>query len=260
MNYFTQIINPPEYLHSKCFIEVARAMDEALNALGAYDPKGTPIIFGAHLTKTLPKNAIIFNAEQVFSWDYLQTLKNHKVWDYSTNNIKELAKHDISAELCPVSYMPSMTCLPKAPEEDIDVLMYGSMNERRKEIVDQLRKIHVNVVSAFNVYGNERDNLISRSKIILNVHYYPEAIFEIFRCSHIIANKKFLISEIGNDRELEEPFYSTVMFSKYEDLTTRCVNVLHDSYDPLMRHHMAESSFENYSKTSMVNSLKDLIG
>lgn len=260
MNYHTLIINPPGYSHSRCFTEVARAVDEALNLLGAYDPKGTAIVFGAHLAKKLPHKSVIFNAEQVFAWDYLQTLRTKEVWDYSVNNINTLAKHGIKARHCPVAYMPSMTTFSlQFPEEDIDVLMYGSTCNRREAVYNKLRNAGVNVKSVFGVYGKERDELIARSKIVLNVHFYPEAVFEIFRCSHLIANKKFFISEYGKDTALESPFYPTAVFAKYEDLVEKCLEYLDDEYISSQRQGIANAAFEIFKKTSMVESLKGLI-
>lgn len=255
MKYHTQIIRPAEYIHSECFVEVARAVDDALKELYAYDESGTPIIFGAHLEKNLPEDAIIYNSEQIFSWDYMQTLKKHRVWDYSQNNIGMLAEKGVTAELCPIAYMSSMSCIKAAEEQDIPVLIYGSQNERRMSIYHALKKAGVNVRFAFGVYGEDRDALIARAKIVLNVHYYEEAVFEIFRCSHLMANKKCVVSEFGKDKKLEAPFYDAVCFSSYEYLVDRCVRIIrHKEYTAVGR-----KGFNKFSKNSMVDSLRGLI-
>ena len=231
-------------------------MDEALNILGAYDPKGTPIVFGAHLEKRLPDNAVIYNTEQIFQWDYIQTMKKHRVWDYSQKNIKKLAHTGVKPELCPVAYMPSMTIpMPDVPR-DIDVLMYGCRNDRRQHIYEQLNAVGINAYFAFDVWGAKRDALIARAKIVLNVHFYEEAIFEIFRCAHLMANRKCIVSEVGKDIDLEESLYGCIVFAQYEHIVEKCVSLL--KYDNVIK-DKALSGFETFSKTSMVNSLKDLI-
>jgi len=258
MNYHSLIIRPPNYPFSECFVEVARAVDEALNALGAYDPRGIPIVFGAHLEKRLPDKAIIYNTEQKFSWDYLQTLKKHRVWDYSGNNILKLAEAGVKAELCPVAYMPSMTVtLPDTNRLPIDVLMYGCRNERRQHIYEQLNKAGINAYFCSDIWGAKRDAMIARAKIVLNVHFYEEAIFEIFRCAHLMANKKCIVSEIGKDKKLENPCHACVVMSSYDHIVQQCQRVL--ALPEETREVIRNMGFETFSKTSMVDSLKDLI-
>lgn len=231
-------------------------MDEALVALDAYDSAGTPVIFGAHLEKRLPADCVIYNAEQVFHWDYLQNLKTHRVWDYSYNNVDKLAYSGVKAEICPIAYMPSMTCIDPVDTQDIDVLIYGSKNERRVKVYDELRREGVNAVYATGVYGAERDALIARSKIVLNIHYYPEGIHEIFRTSHLMANKKCVVSESGNDKRLDDSVSGMLLFCHYDFLKSPCGKLLQDE---VSRRDWEEGSFNDFSNTSMIDSIRGLI-
>lgn len=248
MKYCSLIIRAPGYPHSECFVEVARAMDDALKALDAYDPDGTPIVFGGHLEKRLPEGAIVYNAEQVFSWDYIQTLRKHRVWDYSQNNIESLAAKGIKAKLCPIAYMPSMTCI-EPREQDIDVLMYGSRNERRMKIFNELKTTKIRAEYAFSVYGAGRDALIARSKIVLNVHFYPEVVHEIFRTSHLMTNRVCVVSEKGRG-DVSGPAYYP-----YDYLVGGCWAILETKF----YQELGERGFDEFSKTSMVDSLRGLI-
>ncbi|EOQ14622.1 hypothetical protein KOY_00220 [Bacillus cereus VDM021] len=74
------------------------------------------------------------------------------------------------------------------------------MNERRKAVFDQLKKLapDLNIIFKSNVWGILRNELIARSKIILNIHYYLTGILETPRISHAVANHKFIISETSN--------------------------------------------------------------
>jgi hypothetical protein len=61
------------------------------------------------------------------------------------------------------------------------------------------------VESAFGCYGEERDALIARARIVLNVHYYESKVFEVVRVSYLLANRKCVLSESGSDIDLEAP-------------------------------------------------------
>ncbi|MHC4843687.1 MAG: hypothetical protein ACYTEE_07795, partial [Planctomycetota bacterium] len=87
-------------------------------------------------------------------------------------------------------------------------------------------QIGLKVEALFGVYGVERDHYISRAKIVLNIHFYETKVFEIVRVSYLLANKKFVISEPGNDQELESPFRDGLVFLPYNGLVEECVKYL----------------------------------
>jgi hypothetical protein len=196
------------------------------------------IVVGSHLLQNvdIPRDWILYNSEQIggkggfgVKESYLALLKRHPVWDYSVNNIEALSKLGIEAKHCPVGYE---SCLSKwnilnhkKSDEDIDILFYGSVNERRKKILDQLSE-ECNLKVLFGVYGSQLDSFIARSKIILNLHFYEEAIFEIFRCSYLMANKKCIVSEWGKDQKIEIPYSGGIIFCSYESLVNACLECL----------------------------------
>lgn len=108
------------------------------------------------------------------------------------------------------------------------MLFYGSLNERRVKILSQLQEKGVKVIHLWGVYGPERDEYISRSKIILNIHFYESKVFEVVRVSYLLANRKFVISELGNDRKIEEFFGDGLVFSTYGAIVDTCLNYLKD--------------------------------
>ena len=249
MSRFTVwVVQPLSYPHARCFIEVAAAVAYSLRKLGhevAFDPgrgsfitnplpwKGTrsfgrSIIIGANLMPNIPmpEDAIIFNLEQVSSdkgrgdlWstcDLIHMLRRHTVWDYSKTNIahlKTLGVGDI--HYCGIGYTPEMSCIEPAPVQDIDILHYGALCQRRVDILNALTNTRIHdadgkerlicVEHLSGVYGEERDRMIARSKVVLNVHQFVDAkIFEIVRVAWLLANKKCVVSEGGGqDPELE---------------------------------------------------------
>jgi hypothetical protein len=229
------VASPPGYTHGAAFAEVADSLREGLRALGcdvatAAEPGRWVVLLGVHLLDgDPPAGAILYNLEQVgagaFVTDrYLDRLRRHRVWDYSTANVRALAARGISAALVPVGHSPCLERILGAEEEDIDVLFYGSVNARRHAILADLVRRGVRVTCAFNCYGEERDALIARSKLVLNVHFYEPGVFEIVRVSYLLANGRAVVSE----GPAEPGFEGAVAFAPRGALADRCVELLGD--------------------------------
>jgi len=126
------------------------------------------------------------------------------------------------------SGMPATFRVPPAPYRDIDVLFVGSIVERRLAVLQALHERGANVIPAFGVYGAERDELIARAKIVLNVHMYEAKVFEVVRVSYLLANRCFVVSERGLDVTGERPFEEGIAFVEYHELVNACLQYLAD--------------------------------
>lgn len=225
------------YVHNQCFIDQAVPLQAALRELGHEapisnmpDPTRRNIVLGGHLLQAIPEcDCVIWNLEQVqedspwFTPGYLALLRAKPVWDYSVRNVEELARLGIEARLLPVGYHTCMRSIVQAEPPEYDVLHYGSMNDRRKVVLEQLSDRGVKVAHAFGVYGKERDALIAKSKLVLNISYYESKIFNITRCSTLFANSVPVVSETGPG---SEAFHETGGFVEYDGLVGRCVALL----------------------------------
>jgi hypothetical protein len=238
--YCIWIVSPPGYLHSRCFEELALSLSEAFAELGFAAPivtdpgqaRGVAIVLGANLLKSwpgpLPERMVLYNLEQVhlgstwFDQSYLDILSRHPVWDYSALNVTALARLGIEATLCGVGYSPGLTRIPHAFAQDIDVAFVGSLNPRRSQALQAMRNARLNVHAAVGVYGAERDALFARAKMVLNLHYHEAQVFEIVRVSYLLANRLCVVSEVGLDRALEDPFARGVAFAPYGELVAAC--------------------------------------
>lgn len=241
MKYIATIFSPPDYIHSLAFKEIAETVCFGLRELGheckygldtgAFQSEGRHIIFGANMLPNypavkVPDDAIIYNLEQVTRdsiWtSYLTSdlLKNHVVWDYSLRNIAAFQK----GVHVPIGYVPQLTRI-EPDEENIDVLFYGCINERRAKILNELRARGVRVEAVYGIFGQHRDALIARSKIVLNMHYYEAQIFEAVRVSYLLANRKAVVSEDG-DPDGQKGFENGVLFIPYEKLVDACLSLL----------------------------------
>lgn len=236
------IVTPPGYAHSGAFAEVALGLQGGLRELGIDAPivtarervDGRAIVLGANLLPAMagvrpPGKSILFNLEQITpgsEWltdGYLRLLRRHRVWDYSRYNIEQLAQLGIRNTVhCPIGFSERLCRIGPAPEKDIDVLFYGSVNERRLRVLEALVKTGLRVESLFGVYGAARDAVIARSRIVLNIHYYPAKIFEIVRISYLLANRVCVVSEDSPPDSALEAVQHGIVQAPCERLAATC--------------------------------------
>ncbi len=274
MKFAVSIISPPDYPHSEAFREIGETVHYALLEMG-YDsiltgrtdiPERQHIILGSNLLPfyhtNLFSHSILYNLEQIYPGSpwlqpyLLDILRQYHLWDYSQSNIEQLAHLGItSVQYVPIGYISQLTRIYQT-EEDIDVLFYGSLNERRWHIIQSLKAHGVKTEAVFGVYGNERDQLIARSKIVLNVHFYEAKVLEAVRVSYLLANQRFVISERGSNPVEEAAFSAGVVFVDYDDLVKTCLDFLSRSED---RRRIAELGFKLMRQRSETDYLKNVI-
>lgn len=272
--YCIWVVNVPGNIH-QTFDEIALGLKSSFQRLGfdapiVSDPDkitGKAIVLGCNRLPQLqlpelPENIILYNLEQVqpgSPWmndKYIELLRSYPVWDYNEINISTLKKMGIGdVTYCGIGYEPELMRIPRA-EEDIDILFYGSINDRRKKVIEALKESGLNVVSLFGVYGSKRDEYIARAKIILNIHFYEAKLFEIVRISYLLANKKFIISEHGSNNGLENSFEGGIVFSKIEDMVENCYKYLKEEN---LRKEIAQKGYELFKKYSQTQFLEQAI-
>lgn len=244
-------VSPAGYPHAHAFDEIAIGLHHGFEALGYRAPivrkleevEGTPIVVGGNLlgqfsdtlavAEQLPADTVIYNLEQIDAdseWltdKYLDLLRRFRVWDYSPANAERLRGMDVAVEgVCGIGFVPAFSRINQNVEEDIDVLFYGGLNPRRQAVLDELKKRGLNVVVAVNCFGEARDRLVARSKVVLNIHYYEAKVLEMVRISYLLANGQCVVSEVGEDRHEEAVFAEAIAFSSYEGLVARCVELV----------------------------------
>ena len=249
MKYNICIIAPSGYIHHRAFDELSQLIHYSLLEIGfdsivqqnKAESDRRNIVLGFHLLDLkylhqLPPNTILLNTEQIADqngpWNnvIIHWAKYFEMWDYSPLNISRFQDLGISdVRLLRIGYQKELEKIPKAITQDIDVLFYGSINERRQKILEELRDSHLNVKSVFGVYGDERDELIARSKVVLNLHYYHSKIFEIVRIFYLLINSKAVVAEIGNGTFKDEICSAGVFAAGYNELTEACISLVKDS-------------------------------
>jgi len=235
------LVRPPAYVHTESFREIAETLQFGLQALGhaaqisenLFESGCRNVILGAHLLtsqqmQNVPSGSIIYNLEQIggaqLNPAYYALAKQHQIWDYDVANIEKWNTLGCSYKPIhvPIGYAPELTRINSTVNQDIDVLFYGSLNERRTRILSALRNAGLNVHNVFGIYGKQRDELIARAKLVLNVHFYESKVFEIVRVSYLLANAKAVVSECSPGLE------TAIACAPYEDLMETCRSLVQD--------------------------------
>lgn len=275
IKFAVTIVSPPSYVHSAAFHEVAESIHFGLMSLG-FDsvlttegnlPGRQHIVFGSNILPAyqmpLAANAILYNLEQVdvgSSWfrpELVALFCRYRVWDYSEINAVALGALGVKVEkVLPIGYVEQLTRIHFAARRDIDILFFGSMNPRRQEIVRRLRASGLHVVAVFGIYGKDRDQLIARSKLVLNVHFYEAKVLEIVRISYLLANRCAVLSETSSDPREDESLAGGVAFAEYGDLEKAARELVNDE-ERCAR--LSQRGFELMSKRLMTDYLQDAL-
>jgi len=259
------IIQPENYIHSHAFIELAELIYFSLAELGVKSniefnkiyTETKNIIIGCHLLdpnliEQIPKSTIIVNTEQIYKdktdWNknIYTWVRDFEVWDYSEKNIQKLCQIGVNtAKLLKIGYQKELARLDNFKNKDIDILFYGTVNERRKEVLNKLIHKGLNVKKLFGVYGKERDKLIERSKVVINLHVYESQIFEIVRVFYLLTNSVAVVGEVNETTEINNMFLEGIYAANYDGLVDACIELVKSDE---LRKKVANNAFESISK------------
>jgi hypothetical protein len=279
-------ISPANYIHDAAFDPVVSVLMTTLHSkvprvqtlVNKFNPEGLNIVVGAHLLQD-PKmlldepNTIVYNFEQFdtksdwFSSDYVSLLKSKPYWDYSTANIAAMKKAypEAQATHVPFAYAPVLDYsyvrrdVFRVKRKDIDVLFFGSMNDRRAKIISQLTSMGLNVQAVFGVYGPELSVLIHRSKLVLNMHYYESSVFEAVRVLPLLASRVAVVSEKSVDDDDYKYLNQTsgILVTDYDKLAFVCKQLVENADD---RECLSDTGYANVKLKTMVQSLENVGG
>lgn len=212
------IMQPSGYIHSQGLLDPARYFRYQIRKITGSAASITKnrlkhdhinFIFGAHLgfdAAQKDRHTCIFvNLEQIgvggatLSKDYFEILATSAVIDYDANNVSSYTKYIEDVPIAHFTYAPYLNLTDEIlPLESrpIDILFFGSMNDRRKKIIERIEKTGLNV-SIFDkpLYCEERDFYIRQAKSVLNCHFYESSRFEQVRVSHCLSLGTPVIAE-----------------------------------------------------------------
>lgn len=179
-------------------------------------PAGFPhqmyIVVCPQMFKELPpgERRIVYQMEQSvssrwFTAEYFHILEHSMaVLDYATVNIEFLAKHNVAyphVYYLPVGADPAYAPVAAPVEKTCDVLFYGDSNSsaRRRAMLDILKQ-HFNVRVCSEVFGADMNAAIRSARIVINLHYYENALLEMPRVQECLSLGVPLVSEASQDQ------------------------------------------------------------
>jgi hypothetical protein len=275
LRYNVVLVEPPGYVYNRAFVEIAQLVLLSLRSLGftasasiqRVDPDAMNVLLGYHvLPGTVAMSrapCIVYQLEQLSFRDsrfpesgekWLELLRAaHQVWDYSHENIELLRSHGFDGvKHLPIGYHEGLEVIPKSDEQDVDVLFYGQLNDRRRHVLKALRE-RCRMKYMFGVYGPDRDAWIARSKIVLNMHMHDAEIFEQARVSFLLNNGRFVVSEDAPDN----PYAGGLVTAPYDKLVETCVDYLARDDD---RRRIARQGYDLFRARPMVEHLHAIVG
>jgi hypothetical protein len=242
------LIKPDNYIHSYAFLELGELIYFSQKDLGFQAALGfnqieqdvKNILIGCHLLdpkfiEQIPKDTFILNTEQIYrdttDWNknIFAWVTNFEVWDYSKRNIEKLNEIGVTkTKLFKIRFQKELTRLDKSKKKEVDVLFYGSVNERRKIIFEKLIAKGLTIKTLFGVYGKERDEWVERSRIVLNHHFYNSQIFEIIRVFYLLTNSVAVVGEVNKSTSIDTMCREGIYAARYDDLVAGCLEVVKD--------------------------------
>jgi hypothetical protein len=206
--------------------ECFRELDDALVAMGRGD-----VCLNTHeAPEQIPGGSVAWHFENQ-TCDYGE----RPVWSFSPRHWKQRWKH------VPVGYHPSMERFDRSAEPDIDVVFAGCVNGRRAHLFNRLAANGLRVVVIPpGVYGKQRDDVIARAKLAINLLFYVDGVYPTLRAAHLVANRVPLVSEVAP----EIPDWVGLRVD-YTDLEKTIVRLLKE---PTMLRQNAELAFEAFRK------------
>jgi hypothetical protein len=192
----------------------------------------------------LPKKYIYYQIEQINSplVKYDQMVNSEYIWELSMFNTLFYEKN---INLNKVYYCP----LPfynnnyKNSIIKYDLLFYGNLNYRRKQILLKINnKYKIKIIS--NVYGNDLYDYISKSKIIINLHFYNDAFLETCRINEILNYDKIIISELPHKYDYQNKLLYSDIVIFFEIINKNMSNI--NNLFELIDYYLIPENYNNF--------------
>ena len=277
MKYSIIICEPHGFKHSGAFQEVAQLIYFGFKKLN-YDciitthfniPDRRQIVLGANLLQLtniiLKEDSIILNLERAghdeqFSENYCTLLRKYEVWDFSWLNIDRVnRRYNLKINKCiQLGYTEELNRinLKDFKGRDIDILFCGSLSSRRKAILDEMFYLNLKTVHLFGVYGKARDDYISRSKLLLNLHYHEFKSLEQVRIFYYLSNQCAVLSEKSDDNNENKDFENMIFLSDYKDIPKKAFDLIKNNSEIELK---SLQGFKNFKKKKIEDNLRNIL-
>ena len=188
---------------------------------------GTITLLNENITYLPSNKYIIYQIEQLNQNKYYYNklnqnmihlmLTSYAIYDYSIVNLDYYPDFLKSSIQVFIPYIPffknnleNLENFESGLREDNkkNILFIGTLNTRRTNILNNLKNhivsqnLQYNLLIFQKLFNNELKELLKTCSYVLNLHYYDNAILEVFRFEDVIPyNVKILSEEPGNKTE-----------------------------------------------------------
>ena len=115
--------------------------------------------------------------------------------------------------------------LPKLQEKWVDVLFYGTLNDRRRAVLDSLRARGLAVEVATGAYGRELGLVVQRARVVLHVHQGVGRTFPIGRVLQAVVQGVAVVCEECDFAPQSDWSGSGIVFAPYDELARACAEL-----------------------------------
>lgn len=174
----------------------------------------------------LPEGYIAFQFEQSvnsrwFTLDYFDRLgRARAIIDYSTVNLRFLDQHDLP--LYKLHYVPLDADPNLLPSPDINrngILFYGDDKcPRRQRILQAVRDAYPGLKIINNLFGEDLERELRQAAVVLNIHYYEDALLETTRIFQALSYGTPVVSEESSDQAEHDALDGIVDFAPVDDI------------------------------------------
>ncbi|HIF5918546.1 TPA: GT99 family glycosyltransferase N-terminal domain-containing protein [Raoultella ornithinolytica] len=224
------------HLIEKSLLESGLTAQVSTSYAAEHDNGQLHIVVCPQMFKQLPEHYIAFQMEQSvnsrwFTEEYFARLNNAvAIFDYSLKNIEYLLHQGIPYQK--LFYMPISSYVDypaylsqigydlseRKGDKAADVLFYGDPNcERRKAYLQELKK-HFNVTVASEVFGDRLTKMVKDARVVINIHYYEDALLETTRLYETLSLGTPIVSESSSDIEEHRDLQGVIDFCPVGDI------------------------------------------
>jgi hypothetical protein len=209
---------------------------------------------------SIPDDAIIYNFEQVGGWQfappYVKLLQRCVVWEYHPANIDRLGTHHgIAATLVPFGYVPAFTPpVHTYMPPDFDVAFIGSLVPYRTKVINDLKLAGLRVHASDSCYEDQRADILRRSKLVVNVHFYPQVkLLEVVRLGLVMAQCKAVVTQLDGDTRIDPYYLPGVCGAKYDEIVPAVVDLVRNDRK---REELAYTGYKLFAARLATDSLQ----
>jgi hypothetical protein len=243
-------------------------------AINSFAKDAVNIVFGAQMLpvnaqKELSPDTIMYNFDPLRNLtlrdhdvkpEVRHYAENFRIWDYSTANLEAWGalSPKRGVRVVPVGFAPLLCRMLKPSVQDIDVLIYGTTGQERLQVFHEMSHRGVCAVYVCGLYGAARDELIARSKIVLNVNYCTYArIFEVVRVSYLLANRKAVVADETADTFVEPDIRPVIRFAPLSGVVDACRHLIASDKE---RAQLEEAGYATMQQRDIVKILSAALG